>query len=369
MKSKVIFILAVSLLAAACEKRKYPEEKVQLEKEDIYFTGSVGAEPIALKIGTEGYYCYSSYKQRADSIYMFEAELKKFNCNPCSSSLKLELSDYRQRLPGQAVPVDSALRTGGRIFLPGLPRANKVRFVSLSNKEVVSLNWKLSNGFSSQDSIISCEFAQPGPQTVSLTVRTKGNCESMVVNKIFIGGEKGLFAAGITNEPLQNNNSQFRTSIIGGTPPFRYTWNFGDGSISTLDSPTHDYQWAGSYPVKLRIEDAENHVCESNYIHVAGNDKSSCAANMSLSHTGSKNVFLNGVKIQWTDQSNVVLRSDSVAQPTDSYFEIINSQSYAANERGEAGQLLTVRFNVLLSNGNRKVWFKSESAALAVTYK
>ena len=121
--------------------------------------------------------------------------------------------------------------------------------------------------------------------------------------------------------------------------------------------------------MKLQITDAENRVCESNYIHITGNDKSSCAANMTLSYLGNRDAFLNGVKIQWTDQTNTILRSDNVSQPAASYFEVLNSQAYPANERGEAGRLLTLRFNVLLSDGSRKVWFKSESTAIAVTYK
>ena len=369
MNLKIIMILSVCVLLAACQKRKYADEQVQLEKEDIYFNGYFGNEPIALKIGTEGYYCYSSYNQHPDSVYVFEGTLKKFDCNPCPLSLHVELSDYRKSLPGTSILVDSSLRTGRRNFIPGMSQVQMITLTSHSNKEVSSLRWDLSNGGFSEDSIFNCDFGQPGPQTVSLTVLTKGNCESVVVNKIFVGGESGLFACGITAVSEQNNSSNFSSNKVGGKAPFIYTWYFGDGTTSSSAAPNHSYIWSGSYPVKLRIEDAEHHICESNYIYVSGNDKSSCSANMSVSYTGSKNVFLNGVKIQWTDASNVVLSSDSIAQPAESYFEILNSQAYAPNEKGEPGRLLTLRFNVLLSNGSRKVWFKSDTTAIAVTYK
>lgn len=369
MKIKVLFAVGIYLLLSGCQKRKYPEEKIQLENEDIYFTGYFGADPVDLKTGTDGYYCYSSYRQRSDNVYVFEGTLRKFNCDPCPLSFHIELSDYRQRLTGSPVPVDSVLRTGTRNFLPGLPEANILKFVSHSNKEISSRRWQLSNGVTSEDSVINCEFSQPGVQTVSLTILTKGNCESVVVNRVFVGGTNGFFAGSFTSTPLQNNSSQFSASIIGGVPPYRYVWNFGDGEISDLSAPIHNYKWAGAYPVKLRITDAENHVCESNYIHIAGNDYSSCAANMSLSYAGKKNVSLNRVKIQWTDQTNVLFSSDSITQTRDSYFEILKSQNYVPNERGESGQLLTLRFNALLSNGNRKVWLRSENATIAVTYK
>ncbi|WP_317896882.1 PKD domain-containing protein [Aurantibacillus circumpalustris] len=369
MKLNIIWILSTSLFFTACHKRKYEDEKVQLKKEDIYMTGYINNEPISLKIGTDGYYCYSSHQQRSDSIYVFEGELKKFDCNPCPTSLKLELSDYRQRLPDESVPIDSSLKIGSRNFIPGMPRINTVRFTAHSNKDVSSITWNLSNGKTSKDAVFSCEFEQQGVHTVSLTVRTKNNCESRVINKIFAGGESGLFVCSVTAELVQNNTSEFKPNITGGKAPYSFIWSFGDGTTSTSSVQTHDYKWAGSYPVKLQIKDAENNTCESNYIHIAGNDNSSCAANMSLSNTGSRNAFLDGVKIQWTDESNMVFKSDNIGQPAESYFEIVKSEAYAANERGETGRLLTLRFNVLLSNGSRKYWFKSDNTALVVTYK
>jgi len=369
MNSKIIVIISLCVLVTACQKRKYADEQVKLDKEDIYFNGYVDNEPIALKIGTDSYYCYSSYTQRADSIYVFEGTLKKFDCNPCPLSLHIELSDYRKHLPGSSILVDSSLATGSRNFIPGMSKYNTVILASHSNKEVSSLRWDLSNGASSQDSIFMSDFGQPGPQTISLTVITKDNCESVVVNKIFVGEDSGIFASNIEALLVQNTSSQFKSNRTGGKAPFTYTWYFGDGTTSNSPEPMHNYTWSGSYPVKLQIKDAENHVCESNYIYVSGNDKSSCAANMSVYNAGSRNAFLNGVKICWTDQSNVVLSSDSVTQPAQSYFEIINSQAYAANEKGEPGRLLTLRFNVLLANGKRKVWFKSDNTAIAVTYK
>jgi PKD repeat protein len=369
MKAKTFLILSIWLLAATCQKRKYPEEKVQIKSEGIYSEGTIGGESFSLRIGTDGYYCYSSYEQRPDSIYVFEGELKKFDCNPCPLSLRVELSDYKKHLPGASVNPDSALRTGSRNFIPGLTIAHTLKFVSTSNKEVAFRSWETSTGSSSQSQEINFEFSQPGPQTVSLSVRTTGNCETRVVNTIYFGGTNGLFTCNVVAEHVQNNISKFKPNIVGGKAPFMYSWDFGDGGTSTVAEPSHDYLWAGSYPVKLRIEDAEGHVCESNYIHIAGNDISSCASNMSLSYVSSRNVFFNGVRIQWTDKSNTILSSDVLTQPPGAYFEVVNSQPYEANERGEAGRLLTLRFNVLLSDGKRNLWFKSDHTSIAVTYK
>ncbi len=369
MKFNTLLILTLCLVVAACQKRKYPEEQIQLNEKQIYFNGSVNGEPLAMGIGQNGYYCYTSYQQLADSTYVFEGELKKVDCNPCPLSLQVLLSDYRVRAPGAAVPPDSVFRTGSRNFIPAVANPHTLKFTAFSNKPVASVRWDVSNGFSSQAPEMNCEFGQAGLQTVSLTVRTTGNCESMVVNKIFINTSGKLFACGIMAQLIQGNNSQFTSTVVGGRAPYRYTWYFGDGGTGNQESLPHDYQWAGSYPVKLRVEDADKQVCESNFIHVAGNDQSSCVANMTMSYVGSRNAFFNGVKIRFTDQANNILSSANIAQPPGSYFEVINSQPYEANERGEAGRLLTLRFNVLVSDGVGKRWLKSDNTSIAVSYK
>ncbi len=369
MKLGLLNIVVLCVLVVGCKKRSYPEDKIQLEPEDIYCEGSFGGEPVNLRIGTDGYYCYSSYRQTTDSIYVFEGELKKFDCNPCPQSLKLELFDYRQRVPGSAVLPDSSLRAGRREFLSMILQPAIISFSSSSNKQISSVQWNVSNGISSQGSTLDLECSQPGIQTVSLTIRTTDNCESTVINKVFAGGKNSVFACDVRSTPLQNTSSTFSANIIGGTPPFHYTWHFGDGTSSDIESPEHNFPYAGAYPVKLSVQDAENNICESDYIHIAGKDQSSCSANTILKKIGTANGSLDKVRLQYTDNSNVVFRSDGVAQPSGSYFEILDSQPYEANERGEPGRLLTVKFNVLMSDGNKKLWFKSDNTVIAVTYK
>ncbi|HEY91632.1 MAG TPA: DUF4349 domain-containing protein [Dehalococcoidia bacterium] len=43
--------------------------------------------------------------------------------------------------------------------------------------------------------------------------------------------------------------------IAGGFPPYSYEWDFGDGDISTDETPTHAYRVDGSYTVSLTVTD------------------------------------------------------------------------------------------------------------------
>lgn len=58
--------------------------------------------------------------------------------------------------------------------------------------------------------------------------------------------------AGVAGQPIQFNgsNSYDPDGFVNS-----YSWNFGDGTTSTLMNPTHAYASAGSYTVSLRVRD------------------------------------------------------------------------------------------------------------------
>jgi PKD repeat protein len=54
------------------------------------------------------------------------------------------------------------------------------------------------------------------------------------------------------NAPL---NVSFTGSATGGTAPYSYSWNFGDGATSTTQNPSHSYSAAGTYTATLTVTD------------------------------------------------------------------------------------------------------------------
>ena len=57
---------------------------------------------------------------------------------------------------------------------------------------------------------------------------------------------------GVVNSPIQ-----FRGSATGGSPPYTWLWDFGDGSTSTEQNPVHTYTSPGNYTVTLTVTDSE----------------------------------------------------------------------------------------------------------------
>jgi len=56
---------------------------------------------------------------------------------------------------------------------------------------------------------------------------------------------------GETSTPVQ-----FTGTADGGTPPYTWAWDFGDGGTSTQQNPTHSYTTAGLYTVHLTVTDS-----------------------------------------------------------------------------------------------------------------
>jgi PKD domain-containing protein/uncharacterized protein DUF4352 len=55
--------------------------------------------------------------------------------------------------------------------------------------------------------------------------------------------------------PEANHTVSFTGSASGGTPPYHYSWSFGDGSGGVGLSATHNYTSAGNFIAILRLSD------------------------------------------------------------------------------------------------------------------
>jgi PKD repeat protein len=113
-------------------------------------------------------------------------------------------------------------------------------------------NWSFGNGSGSTAQSPSAIYTAPGIYTVTLQTNMPGGCiqnfnpyaivhvipyipEPIVVNY---------------NNPCKPYTVAFSTATQNVTA---YSWNFGDGSTSTLANPVHIYQQAGTYNVVLSL--------------------------------------------------------------------------------------------------------------------
>lgn len=116
--------------------------------------------------------------------------------------------------------------------------------------EVLSWTWDFGDGFSSTDSLPSHVYQSGGTFGVSLTTMDSNGCEMN-----FLIGDSI-----VVNNPIANFTTL--SNVVGcdtlnivldntSTDATSYSWNFGDGTTSTIPSPVKQYTSAGQYSITL----------------------------------------------------------------------------------------------------------------------
>jgi PKD repeat protein len=93
----------------------------------------------------------------------------------------------------------------------------------------------------------------------SLASLTSNDASATPMTEFFGTSTPPMLSASITHTPSSPQVGQtvsFIGSASGGTSPYSYAWNFGDGSTGTSSSVTHAYSSAGTFTVVLTVKDS-----------------------------------------------------------------------------------------------------------------
>jgi PKD repeat protein len=132
------------------------------------------------------------------------------------------------------------------------------QFQDMSFGNVNSWLWNFGDGTTSTEQNPTHSYTSSGVFVVTLTV-SGDDCQSSVSMLIFTGDNiwygddfSALFVPFIDGLQVFFLN----LSTPGGTDPYTYEWNFGDGNTSNDFMPIHTYAEAGVYTVTLTVTDA-----------------------------------------------------------------------------------------------------------------
>jgi alpha-tubulin suppressor-like RCC1 family protein len=130
--------------------------------------------------------------------------------------------------------------------------------------------WTFGDGATSAGGDPSHTYASPGTYAWTLIV-TLGGLTATAGGNITISSPP-LFATASANHTTGNApfTVQFTGTGSGGIAPFTYLWDFGDGSTSTTQSPSHTYSAMGDYTATLTVRDSASQTATATVaIHVA----------------------------------------------------------------------------------------------------
>ena len=100
-------------------------------------------------------------------------------------------------------------------------------------------------------------YTAPGTYAVSLTVDDGYGGTATKSASVRVAAPLGLEISAQPPTGTVPFTVSFAASPSGGVPPYSFQWDFGDGSMSTTQNPTHIYQVAGTYTVTLTASDAD----------------------------------------------------------------------------------------------------------------
>lgn len=130
---------------------------------------------------------------------------------------------------------------------------SSIQFLDKTTGEIESWMWDFGDGNTSTEQNPSHTYAESGDYTVSLTVSNKA------------GSDTDTFAITVLIPPSANFVTSETKASRGTTVQFTdqstgdidsWLWDFGDGTTSTQQNPSHTYSDAGTYTISLTVSNA-----------------------------------------------------------------------------------------------------------------
>ncbi|MEZ4805491.1 MAG: PKD domain-containing protein, partial [Bacteroidia bacterium] len=187
-----------------------------------------------------------------------------------------------------------------------------VNYTDKSSGGVVSYLWDFGNGNQSTLQNPSAIYYQSGNFKVTLTV-TDGNglksTKTFSPIRVFKNPSASFTAdtVGCIGQKLGYKDA----STKADTAITNWTWDFGDGTLSNSQFPSHSYTYAGTFSIGLTVTDGfgcKSLSNRSNYIRIKSSPKADFALDKAYSCTlpgefNAKNTSTGGGSISWTSSN------------------------------------------------------------------
>lgn len=117
-------------------------------------------------------------------------------------------------------------------------------------------NWDFGDGNTSTDQNPTHSYQQNQTFTATLTVTdSNSNSSSDTVDITVFVSDLSVNATADTTLVEKNTAVSFTGSATGGSTPYSWNWDFGDGDSSTQQNPSHSYSSTGDFSVILTVTD------------------------------------------------------------------------------------------------------------------
>ena len=146
-----------------------------------------------------------------------------------------------------------------------------------------TFSWTFGDGQSSSAQNPAYSFSAVGSYTATLTVRdSQGSADtkSLIIAVTSAPSQLVATASASPTSGLAPLTVDFQANASGGTSPYTWSWDFGDGGSSTAKNSSHKYLRASNYTASLTVTDSNSGRAVSSLMITA---TSVAAFNLSLS--------------------------------------------------------------------------------------
>ena len=144
-------------------------------------------------------------------------------------------------------------------------------------------SWSLGDGTTATGATATHTYTEAGLYTANLTVTDLVNQASTGAAALVVHPRPAPSISFGPAQPVAGGNVTFVATVAGGTPPFTFGWNLGDGTTRSGSVVAHAYASSGSYSVNLTVTDSVGAVANvTATVTVASAPSSSSGSTISL---------------------------------------------------------------------------------------
>lgn len=130
-----------------------------------------------------------------------------------------------------------------------------------------SFSWNFGNGKGTVGRYANTSYSSSGTYLARLTASDTYGMSASASLQVTVHPVPSVV---VSAQPASSTTAvpvNLSATLSGGTPPFTYAWNFGDGSSpSTQTNPSHLYIQPGSYNASVNVTDAAGLVAEGHVL-------------------------------------------------------------------------------------------------------
>lgn len=375
MKKLLVYSIAFGILFS-CKKKELPHE--EYTERVFYINCDIDGQAKKLEAGNNDYYMNTSCG-RDSNVYYFQGDLSQTSyANGRDYAISVIISDYKVSEPALVVNVDSVLLLGDHLYntkvIPG--KTQVVSFTPEKPDDGSQFVWKLTDGaadtrtFEAYSITQSLNVAKIYTATLSYSSIT-GGCDKEHKSVFRIGNK---LQTNITASRVNLGSSDVRytldyPTLPAGLGPYTCKWTFDDASTQSTKVAVKTFQATNLWEtVKLELFDSFGDTCVSYYqLHLTTGQL--CHANYTAKFQPIKNTSVfSTVKVLLTDKEGKTYSSD-IMQPDASYFQILNSDPYKVNDKGQTTRSVKIKFNCLVGDGSKTIAINNAEGLVAVAHQ